>query len=129
MPRPIHFEIHAGDPQRAIAFYEAVFGWSFQKWGDFPYWLVKTGEGEPGIDGGLVQRQGPNPDPAEPLPVIGCVFTVAVDEVDPFVERALAAGGSVALPKMAIKGVGWLAYCKDTEANIFGLMDEDPNAA
>ena len=36
--------------------------------------------------------------------------------------NALAAGGTVAVPKMAIKGVGWLAYCKDPEGNIFGLM-------
>ena len=28
MPRPIHFEIHADDPQRAIAFYTGVFGWT-----------------------------------------------------------------------------------------------------
>ncbi len=31
MPRPIHFEIHAADPQRAIAFYAALFGWGFSK--------------------------------------------------------------------------------------------------
>ncbi|MGH8714453.1 MAG: VOC family protein [Casimicrobiaceae bacterium] len=27
MPRPIHFEIHPADPQRAIAFYAALIGW------------------------------------------------------------------------------------------------------
>jgi predicted enzyme related to lactoylglutathione lyase len=29
---------------------------------------------------------------------------------------------------MPIPGVGWLAYCKDTEGNIFGLMQADPKA-
>jgi len=29
---------------------------------------------------------------------------------------------------MPIKSVGWLAYCKDTEGNIFGMMQEDKNA-
>lgn len=29
MPRPIHFEIHAADPERAQRFYGALFGWSF----------------------------------------------------------------------------------------------------
>jgi predicted enzyme related to lactoylglutathione lyase len=24
--------------------------------------------------------------------------------------------------------VGWLVYCKDTEGNIFGMMQNDPNA-
>ena len=33
-----------------------------------------------------------------------------------------------ALPKMPIPGVGWLAYLKDTEGNVFGLMQSDPSA-
>ena len=37
-------------------------------------------------------------------------------------------GGQIALPKMPIPGMGWLAYCKDTEGNIFGMMQGDPNA-
>ena len=24
--------------------------------------------------------------------------------------------------------MGWLVYCKDTEGNIFGMMQNDPNA-
>ena len=33
MPRPIHFEIQAENPERAIAFYRALFGWEFKQWG------------------------------------------------------------------------------------------------
>ena len=43
--------------------------------------------------------------------------------------RFLPGGGTVALAKMPIPGVGWLAYCKDTEGNIFGMMQPDPKAA
>jgi predicted enzyme related to lactoylglutathione lyase len=59
MPRPIHFEIHAADPQRAIKFYTQLFGWTFTKWeSPMDYWLIKTGEqGTPGIDGGLLPRR------------------------------------------------------------------------
>ena len=39
-----------------------------------------------------------------------------------------ALGGTVALPKMAIPGIGWLGYFKDTEGNIFGAMQADPGA-
>ena len=56
MSRPIHFEIHATDPQRCIDFYTKMFGWTFTKW-DSPmdYWLIKTGEKDtPGIDGGML---------------------------------------------------------------------------
>ncbi len=127
MPRVVHFEIHAENPERAIAFYQGLLGWEFSKWeGPVPYWLVKTGpDSEPGINGGLVPRRGPIDGTA----VIAYVCTVQVASVDNCVASALAKGGSVALPKMAIPGVGWLAYCKDTEGNIFGLMQPDRQAA
>ena len=67
MPRPVHFEIQAADPKRAIAFYTALFGWTFNKWeGPQDYWLIKTGEkGTMGIDGGLLPRRGPPPVPMQ----------------------------------------------------------------
>jgi hypothetical protein len=126
MPRPVHFEIHAAEPERAIAFYRKLFDWKFTRWeGPMPYWLVKTGEG-PGIDGGLVPRRGGvTPD----APVIAYVCTIDVPSLDDSLAKALAGGGTMALPKQAIPGVGWLAYLKDTEGNIFGLMQNDPTAA
>ena len=45
------------------------------------------------------------------------------------VAKAVAAGGTVAVPKMPIPTMGWLAYCKDTEGNLFGMMQMDPKAA
>ncbi|MFZ5669187.1 MAG: VOC family protein [Pseudomonadota bacterium] len=129
MPRPIHFEIHAEVLDRAQAFYEAVLGWTFTAWGDGSYRLVTTGpDSAPGINGGLLKRQG-TVDIDAPTPVIAHVTTVDVDDVDAYVARAERAGGRVALPKMAVPGVGWLAYVKDTEGNIFGMMQEDRAAA
>jgi predicted enzyme related to lactoylglutathione lyase len=128
MPRPIHFEVHAADPKRAIDFYSALFGWSFQQWGDQPYWLIGTGEG-PGIDGGLMPREGRSPDPAAPDPVISWVCTVDVADVDASVAKAQSLGGIVAVPKMAVPTIGWIAYCKDTEGNIFGMLQSDRSAA
>lgn len=126
MPRVVHFEIHAGDPARAITFYEKLFGWSFQKWeGPMDYWMVMTGSDDtPGINGGLVRRQGEIDGQA----VIAYVCTVDVANIDSAVSSALENGGTIALPKMAVPGVGWLAYCKDTEGNIFGMMQADENA-
>ena len=126
MPRVVHFEIHAADPNRAVNFYQTLFGWSFQKWeGPMDYWLITTGPNEqPGINGGLVQRQGEIDGQA----VIAYVCTVDVENLDASVQTAVDNGGQIALPKMPIPGMGWLAYCKDTEGNIFGMMQGDPNA-
>lgn len=126
--RPGHFEIHASDPERAVAFYSAVFGWSISKWdGPWPYWLVGTGEGAPGMDGGILVRRGD--PPVEGQPVNSWVVTVNVPSCADAVQAITAAGGTIAHPTMAIPGVGWLAYGKDTEGNIFGVMQSDRNAA
>jgi len=131
VPRVIHFEIHAGDAERAMAFYSRLFGWTFQKFGGaaFDYWLINTGAAsDPGINGGILRRAGMNPNPAEPTPIVGFVCTVDVANVDETVAAALSIGGSVAYPKMAIPGLAWLAYLKDTESNVFGVYQADKNA-
>lgn len=129
MPRVIHFEIHAHDPARAIRFYEQLFGWQFSRWeGPMEYYLIRTGESAaPGIDGGLIARQGGAP--ADGAAVNAYVCTVDVDSVDASLAALGKLGGTLALPKMAIPGIGWLAYGKDTEGNILGLMQADPTAA
>jgi Predicted enzyme related to lactoylglutathione lyase len=85
MPRPIHFEIPADNPERAIGFYTNVFGWKFSKWeGPMDYWLISTGQApEPGIDGGLLVRR----DPSQP-----CVNTIGVENLDRAVESVLSNG-------------------------------------
>src|SRR5262245_26424886 len=107
MSRVVHFEIHAADPERAVTFYRKVFGWELTKWdGPAEYWLISTGPADqPGINGGLLRRHGPAP--AEMQPVNSFVCTVDVSNTDEFVGKATAAGGSVALPKMAVPGIGW----------------------
>jgi predicted enzyme related to lactoylglutathione lyase len=126
MPRVVHFEIHASDPERAIAFYSRAFGWSFQKWdGPMPYWLVTTGpEEQPGINGGLLQRQGAPDGEA----VTAFVCTVDVPDLDAAIGTVTEGGAHIVWPKNAVPGVGWLAYAKDPEGNLFGMMQEDPAA-
>lgn len=120
MPKVVHFEIHADDPQRAAEFYRNVFDWEFNKWdGPQEYWLINTGEkDEVGIHGGMMRRK----DPA------GSVYnTIQVASVDDCIEKIMNSGGTIVLPKHPIPGVGYLAYFKDTEGNIFGIMHPDQN--
>jgi len=127
MSRVIHFEIHAENPERAIKFYTNIFGWKFDRWpGPMDYWLITTGpEGQPGINGGMIRRQGTIDGTA----VIAHVCTIDVDSVDASSATITAQGGTIVVPKMPIPGVGWLLYAKDTEGNIFGIMQRDPAAS
>ena len=121
MSRVIHFEIPADNPERAAEFYREVFGWQFQKWqGPQEYWLITTGpEGQPGINGGLLRRTNPG---------AGTVNTIGVASVDKCVAAIEKKGGKIVVPKMAIPGVGYLAYCMDTEGNTFGILEADQAA-
>lgn len=83
-----------------------------------PYWLISTGEG-PGIDGGLMPRRAPD----QP-----CVNSLTVTDLDGYLKSVEEHGGTCVVPKMAIPGMGWLAYCKDTEGHIFGMMQNDSSA-
>jgi predicted enzyme related to lactoylglutathione lyase len=125
MPRVIHFEIHAENPERAVEFYSQVFGWNIYKWeGSVEYWLIETGqEGTPGINGGIIKRKGELDGQA----VIAYVCTIDVPNADEFAIKVEKNGGQIVIPKNAIPGVGWLVYCKDTEGNIFGIMQNDRN--
>lgn len=122
MSRVTHFEIPADDPERAIRFYETVFGWTIEKWdGPIEYWLIITGpEDQPGIDGGLARREDPE---------IGVENMIDVSNLEESLENVTTNGGKVIRPKIPVPGVGWVAYIKDTESNIFGLMESDPDAA
>ena len=120
MPRVVHFEISADDPQRAIDFYQNVFGWSISKWdGPVDYWLVMTGKDEPGIDGAIQRRDDPSAH---------VTYVIDVPSVDEFTSKVLASGGEIAVPKMAVPGVGYTAYFRDTEGNVFGIIQNDPDA-
>lgn len=128
MSRAVHFEIHATQPQALIDFYSNLFGWSFTKFPTGEYWLINTGpDSQPGINGGLLPRPGPAPGPlASPN---AFVITVDVADLDAALAKAQDGGAVLCVPKMAVPGVGWLAYFKDTDGNIFGMMQMDARAA
>ncbi|HEX5333374.1 MAG TPA: VOC family protein [Cellulomonas sp.] len=131
MSRVVHFEIHADDVERAKSFYAAVFDWSFADFGEVTgstYWGITTGpEDEPGINGGLLQR--PAPTPGAGLGANAFVCTMGVGDYDETERRILAAGGQVAMPKMALTGMAWQGYYLDTEGNTFGIHQPDTSAA
>ncbi|MEI6293147.1 MAG: hypothetical protein WCP36_05665 [Methanomicrobiales archaeon] len=131
----IHFEIHAGNPERAAKFYRDVFSWEINEWlmpgvqmkDGNRFWYVTTGpENEPGINGGIVFRQGPAP--VEDQLINGYLCTISVSDLAESTKKVIKFGGKVLLPRMPVRGIGWWASCRDTEGNVFGMMQEDPDA-
>ena len=126
MPRVIHFEIEAENPERAAKFYTRVFGWKIEKWkGPMDYWMVATGDKKkPGINGGIYKRKGK----AEGDSIIAYVCTIDVPSVDEYEKKIKDNGGTIIMSKNSIPGVGWFATAKDTEGNRFSIMKTDMKA-
>ena len=112
------FPVDAWDP--VARFIRDVLGWEITSWGGpVDYWLATTGpDDEPGINGALTRRSEAS-----------AWIHVGVDSVDDAIRRIEEAGGSALTPKMPIPGVGYMAYCRDTEGNSFGVYEDDPSAA
>lgn len=124
MPRVIHFEIHVDDPDRAIAFYTKLFGWAFDQYGP-DYWLVTTGkEPEAGIDGGMNKRSWGSTTGDR---IVAYVGVVGVPDIDAYIARARELGAPVVDEKREIPNIGWSAYFKDTEDNVFGIYQAVPD--
>jgi predicted enzyme related to lactoylglutathione lyase len=120
----LYFEIQADNPQRAIGFYQTVFGWKFEQAPGLPveYWRIETG----GARGGLLKR------PAQPPPpecgTNAFVVSIEIENFDETAEKIATVDGKVALPKFAVPGVCWQGYFVDTEGNTFGLFQVDEAA-
>jgi uncharacterized protein len=124
MARTVHFELPAKNMEVLKAFYSKVFGWKIEKWqaGPIEYWMITTGENDqPGINGGFYKQGGP-------LPATGTVNTIGVENLDEALAKLVANGGQVVVPKGEIPGVGWLAYGKDPEGTVFGMMQAMPGS-
>lgn len=114
MNRPIHFEILAGEPEKIASFYEDVFGWKTSSWpdGEQAYWLVRTGQDAPGIDGGIMGRHFEQ----------AVINTVQVASIEGTIAKVEASGGKKVHGPEEIPQVGTHAYCADPEGNLFGIL-------
>ena len=119
MNKPIvWFEIPALDLKRARAFYEQVIGVILQEdqFGPnriavFPY------DRETATGGCVIYGDGYRPSVDGAVLYLNCG-----DELDPVLERVVAAGGKIALPKTALPpGMGAYAHNVDTEGNRIGI--------
>ena len=121
MNKVVHFEIPFDDQARAQKFYQDVFSWQINKFGEMDYWMAMTCEcdqnsmmpKEPGaINGGLLKR-----DPTGEHPVI----VIDVQNLDEHLTKIESAGGKVVTKKMQVGDFGLYAKVKDTEGNVIGI--------
>ena len=125
----VHCEIRVSDKERAKKFYSSVFEWVINPVGDGTYWLVSTARAvytkgvESGMDAVIRLRDGLAPTAEQPTNAFVC--NIEVGDVDEALKRVVAAGGKVIRDKQPLEGVGFEAFCEDTEGNVFSLMHDE----
>lgn len=115
-----HFELHVDNSERAMVFYGNSFGWRFTRREEPGYWHIATGPQDArGVDGELVPRLTP-----------GCtaVPVISVGSIDECLKKVTELGGEI-VRRMTSPGAGYLAHCRDTEGNIFAVLEYDDTAS
>jgi hypothetical protein len=120
-----HFAIHIDDIERAKNFYDGVFNWGFNSWGQPDFLQIKADKSEHSAPIGALQSRKYSPVPDK---VIGWECTIGVENVDATIEKVKINGGQILMPKTAIPYVGWIAKFLDTEGNLICAMQYDNNA-
>ena len=87
-----YVEIPVTDLPKARAFFEAMFGWEFEEWGD-EYYSFKDGR----LDGGLRKSE-------EPMPANGVLLVFYSDDLERDLARVQELGCKISLDIISFPG-------------------------
>lgn len=121
MQNPVrYFEIPVVDMERAIAFYTAVFGFTFERveidGNDMA--LFPEFEGASGITGALAKGESYVPTKQ------GVRLYFGIGSIDEALVKVAVAGGSVLYPKTEVGDQNWVAEFEDSEGNCIALSEQ-----
>lgn len=121
-----HFAIHIDDMQRAKTFYDGVFDWGFNSYGQDDFLQIKADKSENGELIGAMQSRKYS---AVNEKVIGFECSIGVENIEAIIEKVKNNGGQILMPKTAIPHVGWIAKFLDTEGNLICAIQYDHAAS
>ena len=112
----VHTEIPDDDVQRARAFWEPLFGWSFESFpGPFEYHMARVDD----QSGVAITNMEPGKK--------GLRSYFNVDDINASAARVRELGGEANDPG-PVPNMGWFAVCRDPNGSEFGLWQTDPSA-
>jgi len=116
------FEIPASDFGKTKSFYEAVFDWKVELWGDDGAMALTTAADKDfnpteigGINGGFYKRKSKNDHPS---------LIIETESIDHTLKAIEEAGGKAVAPKHAIGEWGFMADFADPEGNVMALWEK-----
>jgi hypothetical protein len=115
-----HFAINADNVQRAKAFYEKVFGWTFIPWGPPDFYQIKNAGA--GLMGALQERR----DLQAGRRTNAFESSFSVDDIQTTLTSVEAHGGKILMQPFRIEGIGDVGYFEDSEGNVCGVAQYLP---
>lgn len=123
--RLTHFAVYTDDIERAKKFYDQVFDWGFNSYGQSDFLQIKDDKSESGELIGALQSRKYSPVPDK---IIGLECSISVENIDTVIEKIKQNGGEILMEKTAIPYVGWIAKFLDTEGNLLCAIQYDNSA-
>ena len=113
----VHFEIPVTDMERAIGFYEAVFGYRLtrEEVDGYDMAFFPRADGKPGASGALAKGDVYQPSRE------GVILYFDVPDIDAVIAKATARGVRVLYAKKDIGDAGFVAEIEDSEGNRIAL--------
>lgn len=113
----IYFEIPVTDMNRAIAFYQAIFGFTFKrtKIDNYEMALFPFDENKAGISGALAKGDIYKPTKN------GVVLYFKTENIDHILKEVEANNGKILYPKTSNGELGFVAEFEDSEGNRIAL--------
>jgi len=113
----VHFEIPVENMDRAVRFYEAVFGYRLRRETVDGYAMAIFPRADSGAGASGALAQGDVYKPAKTGPIL----YFDVDDIDATLARATALGATILYPKKDIGEAGFVAEIEDSEGNRIAL--------
>jgi predicted enzyme related to lactoylglutathione lyase len=116
MPNPVtHFEITGKDGEALKKYYGDLFGWSIDSNNSMNYGMISAQDNR-GAGGGISATQDGGP---------GMVTVyVEVSSVQEYLDKAVALGGKVLMPAMAVPDGPTIGMFADPEGHVIGLSED-----
>ena len=114
MPYVGYVEFFVPDEEATADFYREVFDWKPEV--VFPGYLNVQNGDEPGIHTGIAKSEDGS---------VNTVATLLVPDLDTYMAKVEAHGGTITQPKFPIPGVGHACYCTDRNGMTFGMWEAD----
>jgi len=121
-----HFAIHIDDVERAKKFYDSVFDWGFNSYGQDDFLQITADKSENGELIGAMQSRKYS-SVGEKINGFEC--TIGVENIDEIINKVESSGGKILMPKTSIPHVGCIAKFLDTEGNLVCAMQYDRAAS